>query len=61
MIMKINISRKFQGWVKVLPFYLLTFLPSSAQKQWTLRECEDYAIACLVGRELVVRTRTDGG
>ena len=45
MIMKINISRKFQGWVKVLPFYLLTFLPSSAQKQWTLRECEDYAIA----------------
>ena len=45
MIMKIKISRKFQGWVKVLPFYLLTFLPSSAQKQWTLRECEDYAIA----------------
>ena len=59
---------------------------ADAQKRWTLRECEDYAIAnnisikqsevarvkqtyalstarplCLVGRELVVRTRTDGG
>ena len=42
--MEIKLSRKVQGWVKVLPFYLLTFLPSSAQKQWTLRECEDYAI-----------------
>ena len=42
--MEIKLSRKVQGWVKVLPFCLLTFLPSSAQKQWTLRECEEYAI-----------------
>ena len=38
---------KVQGWVKVLPFYLLTFLPltSWAQtKQWSLRECCDYAV-----------------
>ena len=38
---------KVQGWVKFLPFYLLTFLPltSWAQtKQWSLRECCDYAV-----------------
>ena len=38
---------KVQGWVKVLPFYLFTFLPltSWAQtKQWSLRECCDYAV-----------------
>ena len=36
---------KVQGWVKVLPFYLFTFLPLSAQRQWSLRECCDYAIS----------------
>ena len=37
---------KVQGWVKVLPFYLFTFLPLSAQqRQWSLRECCDYAVA----------------
>ena len=44
--MKIKISMKVQGWVKVLPFYLFTFLPVSAQqRQWFLRECCDYAVA----------------
>ena len=43
--MKTKISMKVQGWVKVLPFYLFTFLPLSAQHQWSLRECCDYAIA----------------
>ena len=44
--MKIKISMKVQGWVKVLPFYLFTFLPLSAQqRQWSLRECCDYAVA----------------
>ena len=45
--MKSIYSMKVQGWVKVLPFYLLTFLPltSWAQtKQWSLRECCDYAV-----------------
>ena len=50
--MEIKLSRKVQGWVKVLPFCLLTFLPSSAQKQWTLRECEDYAIANNISKRL---------
>ena len=37
---------KVQGWVKVLPFYLFTFLPLSAQQRlWNLRECCDYAVA----------------
>ncbi len=36
---------KVQGWVKVLPFYLLTLLPLGAQPhQWSLRECCDYAV-----------------
>ena len=36
---------KVQGWVKVLPFYLFTLLPLGAQpRQWSLRECCDYAI-----------------
>ena len=36
---------KVQGWVKVLPFYLFTFLPLSAQQRlWSLRECCDYAV-----------------
>jgi len=44
--MKIKISMKVQGWVKVLPFYLFTFLPLSAQQRlWNLRECCDYAVA----------------
>ena len=43
--MKTKISMKVQGWVKVLPFYLFTFLPLSAQRQWSLRECCDYAIS----------------
>ena len=44
--MKIKISMKVQGWVKVLPCYLFTFLPLSAQqRQWSLRECCDYAVA----------------
>ena len=43
--MKTKISMKVQGWVKVLPFYLFTFLPLNAQHQWSLRECCDYAIA----------------
>ena len=43
--MKTKISMKVQGWVKVLPFYFFTFLPLSAQHQWSLRECCDYAIA----------------
>ena len=42
--MKINKSMKVQGWVKVLPFCLFTLLPLSAQRQWTLRECCDYAV-----------------
>ena len=43
--MKIKISMKVQGWVKVLPFYLFTFLPLSAQQRlWNLRECCDYAV-----------------
>ena len=43
--MKIKISMKVQGWVKVLPFYLFTFLPLSAQQRlWSLRECCDYAV-----------------
>ena len=28
----------------VLPLFLFTFLPINAQKQWTLRECCDYAV-----------------
>ena len=44
-MMKIKISIKVQGWVKVLPFYLFTLLPLSAQRQWTLRECCDYAVS----------------
>ena len=36
---------KVQGWVKVLPFYLFTLLPLNAQKQWTLRECCEYAVS----------------
>ena len=37
---------KVQGWVKVLPFYLLTLLPLGAQPHmWSLRECCDYAVA----------------
>ncbi len=36
---------KVQGWVKVLPFYLFTLLPLNAQKQWTLRECTEYAVS----------------
>ena len=44
--MEIKLSRKVQGWVKVLPFYLFTFLPLSAQQRlWNLRECCDYAVA----------------
>ena len=43
--MKIKLSMKVQGWVKVLPFYLFTLLPLSAQQhQWGLRECCDYAV-----------------
>ena len=41
---------KVQGWVKVLLFYLFTFLPLGAQpKQWTLRECCDYAVSHNIG------------
>ena len=37
---------KVQGWVMVLPFYLFALLPLGAQpKQWSLRECCDYAVA----------------
>ena len=43
--MKMNKSMKVQGWVKVLPFCLFTLLPLSAQRQWTLRECCDYAVS----------------
>ena len=44
--MKIQLSTKVQGWVKVLPLYLFTFSPLSAQPhQWNLRECCDYAVA----------------
>lgn len=43
--MKMQVSMKVQGWVKVLPVYLFTLLPLSAQKQWTLRECCDYAVS----------------
>lgn len=42
--MKAILTIKVRGWVKVLPFCLFTFLPLSAQHQWTLRECCDYAI-----------------
>ncbi|MBR4898684.1 MAG: TolC family protein [Prevotella sp.] len=35
---------KVQGWVKVLPFYLFTLLPSNAQQPWTLEQCIDYAV-----------------
>ena len=42
--MKKRYSIKVQGWVKVLPFYLFTFLPLSAQRAWSLRECCDYAV-----------------
>ena len=41
---------KVQGWVKVLPFYLFTLLPIEAQpRQWSLRECSDYAVAHNIG------------
>ncbi|MBQ9678149.1 MAG: TolC family protein [Prevotella sp.] len=41
---------KVQGWVKVLPFYLFTLLPLNAQsKQWTLRQCTEYAISHNLG------------
>jgi len=44
--MKSIYSMKVQGWVKVLPFYLLTLLPLGAQPHmWSLRECCDYAVA----------------
>ena len=36
---------KVQGWVKVLPVYLFTLLPSGAQTQWSLRDCCEYAVA----------------
>ena len=36
---------KIQGWVKVLPVYLFTLLPSGAQTQWSLRDCCEYAVA----------------
>ena len=41
---------KVQGWVKVLPLYLFTLLPIEAQpRQWSLRECSDYAVAHNIG------------
>ena len=43
-------SMKVQGWVKVLPFCLFTFLPIEAQqKAWSLRECCDYAVEHNIG------------
>ena len=42
--MKIKLSMKVQGWVKVLPFYLFTLLPLNAQQPWTLEQCIDYAV-----------------
>ena len=43
----INIIKGRFGARFVLPFYLFTFLPLAvgAQKQWSLRECCDYAVA----------------
>ena len=39
-------SIKVQGWAKVLPLCLFALLPLQAQdKLWSLRECEDYAVA----------------
>jgi outer membrane protein len=44
-----NRDNRLRVWKKVfvfLPFYLFTFLPVSAQqRQWSLRECCDYAVA----------------
>ena len=49
-MMKSIYSMKVQGWVKVLPFYLFTLLPIEAQpRQWSLRECSDYAVAHNIG------------
>ena len=58
--MKAIISMKVQGWVKVLPFCLFTLLPLSAQRQWTLRECCDYAVSHNISvkqRENLLRQR----
>ena len=43
--MNTKINVKVPGWIKVLPFYLFALLPIKAQKQWTLRECCDYAVS----------------
>ena len=46
-IMKKTRIVKVQGWVMVLPFYLFTLLPLSVgaqPRQWSLRECCDYAV-----------------
>ena len=45
MVMKKIKAIKVQGWVKVLPVYLFTLLPSGAQTQWSLRDCCEYAVA----------------
>ena len=46
-IMKKTRIVKVQGWVMVLPFCLFTLLPLSVgaqPRQWSLRECCDYAV-----------------
>ena len=49
MTTSMNRDNRLRVWKKVfvfLPFYLFTFLPLSAQqRQWSLRECCDYAVA----------------
>ena len=49
MTTSMNRDNRLRVWKKVfvfLPFYLFTFLPVSAQqRQWSLRECCDYAVA----------------
>ena len=45
MVMKKIKAIKVQGWVKILPVYLFTLLPSGAQTQWSLRDCCEYAVA----------------